>query len=51
MQILLKIKHHIAVDTQGLAHAIDITTANVTDRDGACAMVINDKENLLVDGG
>jgi len=34
-----------------------ITTANVTDRDGAEAMIINDKENLsdvknfLVDGG
>ena len=27
------IKRHIAVDTQGLPHAIHITTANVTDRD------------------
>ncbi len=51
------IKRHIAVDTQGLPHAIHITTANVTDRDGAEAMIIKDKENLsdvenlLVDGG
>ena len=50
------IKRHIAVDTQGLPHAIHITT-NVTDRDGAIAMVTNAKEhleqvkNLLVDGG
>ena len=28
------IKRHIAVDTQGLPHAIHITTANVTDRVG-----------------
>jgi IS5 family transposase len=26
------IKRHIAVDTQGLPHAVAITTANVTDR-------------------
>ena len=32
------IKRHIAVDTQGLPHAIHITTANVTDRAGALAM-------------
>ena len=29
------IKRHIAVDTQGLPHAIHITTANITDRNGA----------------
>jgi hypothetical protein len=29
------IKRHIAVDTQGLPHAIHITTADVTDRAGA----------------
>jgi len=29
------IKRHLAVDTQGLPHAIHITTANVTDRNGA----------------
>ena len=32
------IKRHIAVDTQGLPHAIHVTTANVTDRSGALAM-------------
>ena len=32
------IKRHIAVDTQGLPHAIQVTTANVTDRAGALAM-------------
>ncbi|PIZ04353.1 MAG: IS5/IS1182 family transposase [Gammaproteobacteria bacterium CG_4_10_14_0_8_um_filter_38_16] len=51
------IKRHIAVDTQGLPHAIHITTANITDRDGAEIMITNEKENLsdvknlLVDGG
>lgn len=51
------IKRHIAVDTQGLPHAIYITTANVTDRAGALLMFENAKENLtvvqnvLVDGG
>ncbi len=51
------IKRHIAVDTQGLPHAIHITTAKVTDRDGAVMMVSNAKdnlsevENLLGDGG
>ena len=45
------------MDSQGLPHAIHITTANVTDRDGAEIMIINEKENLsavknfLVDGG
>ena len=51
------IKRHIAVDTQGLPHAIYITTANVTDRAGAISMASNEKEMLsevttmLVDGG
>jgi len=51
------IKRHIAVDTQGLPHAILITTANVTDRDGAITMITNTKKNLtdvlniLADGG
>ncbi len=51
------IKRHIAVDTQGLPHAIHITTANVTDRDGALLMFKAEKDNLikvenvLVDGG
>lgn len=45
------------MDTQGLLHAIHITTANVTDREGAIEMIDNAKENLnnvknvLVDGG
>jgi transposase len=40
-----------------LPHAIHITTANITDRDGAEIMITNEKENLssvknlLVDGG
>ena len=29
------IKRHIVVDTQGLPHAIAITTANISDRAGA----------------
>jgi hypothetical protein len=29
------IKRHMAVDTQGLPHALQVTTANVTDRAGA----------------
>jgi transposase len=51
------IKRHIAVDTQGFPHAIHITTANITDREGAIEMISDAKENLrnikniLVDGG
>ena len=51
------IKRHIAVDTQGLPHAIHITTANITDREGAITMINAARENLqnvtnvLVDGG
>ena len=51
------IKRHIAVDTQGLPHAVHITTADVTDRDGAIEMLLghnqtlNQVKNLLVDGG
>lgn len=40
------IKRHIAVDTQGLPHAIHITTANITDREGAVEMMSDAKENL-----
>lgn len=40
------IKRHIAVDTQGLTHAIYVTTANITDRDGAIAMIEYSKDNL-----
>lgn len=51
------IKRHIAVDTQGLPHSIQVTTANVTDREGALLMFKAGKDNLknvknvLVDGG
>ena len=51
------IKRHIAVDTQGLPHAIHITTANVTDRAGALAMFdrcrdgLSQVQNVLVNGG
>ena len=51
------IKRHIAVDTNGLLHAVEITTANITDRDGAVEMTKRNKdslfeiENMLVDGG
>ena len=48
---------HIAVDTEGLPHAIHITTANVTDRAGALAMFdrrrdgLSQVQNVLADGG
>lgn len=51
------IKRHIAVDTNGLLHAVSVTTANVTDRDGALQMTkdhrdtLSDIETMLVDGG
>lgn len=53
------IKRHIAVDTQGLPHAIGITTANVTDREGALITLFGGKhqqrlkqvKKVLVDGG
>ena len=51
------IKRHIAVDTQGLPHAIAITTAEVTDRNGAlqaidrCRPNLDRVESVLVDGG
>ena len=51
------IKRHIGVDTQGLPHFIEITTANETDRRGALQGIDNHKRNLnkvsavLVDGG
>jgi transposase len=50
------IKRHIIVDTQGLPHAILVTTANVTDRDGALEMIglnldnLTDIEKFVVDG-
>jgi len=51
------IKRHIFVDTSGLPHAIGITTANVTDRDGALLLIKENRDqftevkNVLVDGG
>jgi transposase len=50
------IKRHLAVDSQGLIHAIGLTTANVTDRAGAIQAMTDYQENLswvqsvLVDG-
>ena len=51
------IKRHIAVDTQGLPHAIVVTTAEVTDRQGAlqaidwCAVNLQQVQCVLVDAG
>jgi transposase len=51
------IKRHIAVDTQGFAHAVAVTTAEVTDRKGAlqafdrCKSHLNQVSSVLVDGG
>ncbi len=51
------IKRPIAVDTQGLPHAIAVTTADVTDRDGAlqaidrCKLNLERVQSLLVDDG
>ncbi|WP_423734570.1 IS5 family transposase [Bacillus cereus] len=51
------IKRHIAVDTNGLIHAIEVTTANITDREGAIQMCERHKKtlekvtNILCDGG
>ena len=48
---------HIATDVMGIPHGIHVTTANVTDRDGAVQLVLNNKDSLenvekfLVDGG
>lgn len=50
------IKRHIAVDTEGLPHAIHITTANVPDKVAGAVMIKKYKANLrkvknvLVDG-
>jgi len=51
------IKRHIAVDTQGLPHAIHVTTADVTDRAGALeafrlnASSLSTVRSVLADGG
>jgi transposase len=50
------IKRHIAVDSEGLPHAIEVTTADVNDRNGALLMFLLHQEtlseviNVLVDG-
>lgn len=51
------IKLHIAVDTLGLPHALHVSRANTTDRDGAVEMLSLNLDSLssinkfLVDGG
>ena len=51
------IKRHIAVDTQGLPHAIAVTTAEVTDRKGAlqafrrCKARLGQVQSVLADSG
>lgn len=51
------IKRHIAVDTQGLPHAVAVTTAEVTDRKGAlqalqrCKPGLAMVQSLLADSG
>ena len=51
------IKRHIAVDTQGFPHAVAVTTAEVTDRNGAleafdrCSHSLTTIQKVLVDGG
>lgn len=51
------IKRHIAVDTQGLPHALHVTAANISDKAGALVMLTGGKSmlgevrNVLVDGG
>ncbi|MDO4709668.1 MAG: IS5 family transposase [Pseudomonadota bacterium] len=51
------IKRHIAVDSQGLPHAIAVTTANITDRQGAlqalqrCQPACKRVQGLLCDSG
>ncbi|MNZ06955.1 Transposase DDE domain protein [compost metagenome] len=51
------IKRHIAVDTQGLPHAVAVTTAEVTDRKGALQALCRGKpglgrtQSLLADSG
>lgn len=50
------IKRHIAVDTQGLPHAVAVTTAEVTDRKGALQALERNQtrlgrvESVLADG-
>ena len=41
------IKRHIVVDTSGLPHALAVTTADVTDRNGALLAIETNKKHLL----
>jgi transposase len=56
-KLISGIKRHLGVDTEGLPHAIYVTTANVTDRAGALEMVwryqrqLSRVHKLVVDGG
>ena len=51
------IKRHITVDTQGLPHALAVTTADVTGRKGCLVALERDRDNLgavqkvLAEGG
>jgi transposase len=51
------IKRHIVVDTLGLPHAVAVTTAEVTDRQGAlmalgrCKPSLSRVQSVLTDGG
>ena len=51
------IKWHIVVDTQGLPHALAVTTADITDRKGCLLALERGRDNLgaiqkiLADGG
>jgi transposase len=51
------IKLHIVVDTQGLPHAILVTTADITDRNGALQLIglnlknLSEVKKFLVDAG
>jgi len=51
------IKHHIAVDPQGFPHAVMVTTADETDRQGAlqaferCKTNLHQVKSVLADGG
>ncbi len=50
------IKRHLAVDTQGMPHAIEVTTADINDRQGAVlalllnADILSEVVKVLVDG-
>ena len=51
------IKRHIALDTNGFPHALGVTTANVTDRNGALAIFkshashLSEALNIIADSG